>query len=602
MLLMVNCSSEDNPTEPQNRDFQSVALSGGEFEEVQEVHDVQEETVVEMVGNESFFCTTTHYDIVEAPDDFALFNPNAEIIWPGNLLQGSSLGQATPNPIPVMRGPGTIVMTILNGSPNVSRELPEVSLASVQNAMNQIISTASDTIPARFQFSYEEVHSWDHLALSLDVSVSYLTNSISASLDFSTDREYNRYVVQLYQTFFDMAFQIPTRTEYFFHADETADNLARFIQPGNPPAFISQVTYGRIFYMLIESTSESMKIDASLSASFSAGAVGGSMDAGATYISDLENVKIKVFALGGNQSDALQAITTDFNSLKSFLASGGQIRSGLPLSYVARSLSRPDQIVSMAVAANYDVTTCIPVGESFEEPIFLFRAEDPSNPSNPPMAEWQHVGNNDYMSRWNNILYYDDDLQDAVPVSGYTYGGTARPMAANGEPAVSFEASSGDVGNALRYQGLEFADGDFTVMVVARLANLYASYPAYILFGSSDQDLRNLKVGFADDSRLTMSTGNQRLDATAGVPLDQFAVYTFRFSQEDGMSIYVNLDSSPAASAASYTTPLLSYTDAHIGTSGNAVIEIAEIKAYGIAFHDAQREWAAEQLMIKYRL
>jgi hypothetical protein len=158
------------------------------------------------------------------------------------------------------------------------------------------------------------------------------------------------------------------------------------------------------------------------------------------------------------------------------------------------------------------------------------------------------------------------------------------------------------VGNALRYEGLDFADGDFSVVAVARLANLQASYPAHFMFGSSDQDLRTLEVGFADDTRLTMSTGDQRLDATVGVPLDQFNVYTFRFSREDGMAIYVNLDSSPSAVAPSYTSPLLSYINASIGTRGNAVIEIAEIKAYGIAFNDAQREWVAEQLMIKYRL
>jgi hypothetical protein len=493
-------------------------------------------------------------------------------------------------------------MTILNGSPDVSRQLPEISLSSIQGAMNDIIATASNTIPARFQFSYEEVHSSESLALALDVTAWYLENTVGASLSFSSDRQYNRYVVQLYQTFFDMAFEIPTRTADFFHPDETADNLAKYIQPGNPPAFISQVTFGRIFYMLIESTSESMEIDASLSASFSAGVAGGSLDAGATYISDLENVKIKVFALGGNQGDALQAITADFDALKNFLASGGHIQTGVPLSYVARSLARPDKIVNMAVAADYDVTRCIPVGDSFEQPISLFRAEDPADPADPPMAEWDRVVNEDCVRRWNNVYFYDDDERDAVPIHGFGNAGVARPTAVNGEPAIGFSAPTASVGNALRYQGLDFADGDFTVVVVGRLANLQASYPAHFMFGTAAQDHRNLKIGFADDSRVTMSTGSQRLDATAGVPLNQFNVYTFRFSQEDGMAIYVNLDEIPAAEAPTYTIPLLSYVDAHIGTSGNAAIEIAEIRSYGIALHDAQRAWLAEQLMIKYRL
>jgi hypothetical protein len=309
-----------------------------------------------------------------------------------------------------------------------------------------------------------------------------------------------------------------------------------------------------------------------------------------------------VFALGGNQADALQAITTDFNSLKSFLASGGDIQTGLPLSYVARSLARPDKIVNVAVAADYDVTRCIPVGDSFAEPIFLFRAEDPDSPADPPMAEWDPIANEDCVRRWNNIYFYDDDQRDAVPITGYSNAGVARPNIVNGEPAIAFGPPSGSLGNALRHQGLDFAGGDFTVVAVVRLANLQASYPAHFMFGSAGQDLRNLKIGFADDTRLTMSTGTQRLDGPAGVPLTQFNVYTFRFTQDDGMSIYVNLDATPVAIAPSYTAPLLSYVDASIGTSGNAMIEIAEIRAYGIALHDAQREWLAEQLMLDYRL
>jgi hypothetical protein len=602
--IQVSCGSDD-PAAPEvlDRDFGAAIAGGGEFETVEESREVTEETVVDVVGEEEFFCTTTSYSITEAPDDFTLFNPNAEIIWPGNLLQGETLANATPSLIPVRRGPGTIVMTILNGSLGVSRDVPEVSLASVSNAMNEIVSAAADTIPARFQFSYEGVHSWEHLALSLDVSVSYLTNSLSTSLAFSTEREYHRYVVQLYQTFFDMAFQIPTTTSQFFHPEETADNLARFIQPGNPPAFISQVTFGRIFYLLIESTSKSMDMDASISASFNGGVVGGSLEAGATYVSDLENVKIKAFALGGNQGDALQAITSDFESLKNFLATGGQIRTGVPLSYVARSLAHPDQIVNMAVAADYDVSRCVPVGESFEQPIFLLKAGK-ENPDDPEVIDTTFVDPDDCVTAWHNLLFYEPGgigERDAIPADGYAMAGAWHEFATtNNRPAVEFLAPTATLGSALQYPGLDFANSDFTVVAVARLSSTQGSYPAHFFFGSGMQDRSNLKIGFADNSRLTMTTGSQRVDGDAGVSLRDFNIYTFRFSQEEGMEIFVNLGNTPVARAAYLVDPLDSYVGARIGTSNGTALEIAEIKAYGIAFHEAQRRYVAEKLMYKY--
>ena len=70
----------------------------------------------------------------------------------------------------------------------------------------------------------------------------------------------------------------------------------------------------------------------------------------------------KRFALGGEQGAALGAVTSDFDSLKTFLAQGGDIRTGVALSYVVRSLARPDQIVSVKVATEYDIVTCVPGG------------------------------------------------------------------------------------------------------------------------------------------------------------------------------------------------------------------------------------------------
>ena len=604
VVFLYSCSSDDDgPTAPVDRDFGAVITDGGEFEVVEERHEVSEETVVDVVGNEDFFCTTRRYSITEAPDDFVLFNPNAEIVWPGNLIQGQSLKNSTPSPIPVRRGPGTVVMTILNGSPSVSRDLPEVSLSAVAGAMNDIVSASPDTLPARFQFSYEEVHSWEHLALALDVSVSYLTNQVGTSLSFSADREYHRYVVKLYQSFFDIAFQIPTRTEDFFHPDETAANLARFVGPGNPPAFISQVTYGRIFYLLIESTASSLDMGASINASFRAGVVGGSLDASATYVSELENVRIKAFALGGNQGEALQAITSDFESLKSFLASGGQVRTGVPLSYVARSLAHPDEIVNVAVAADYEVTQCRPVGASFEHPIFFFRAgkEDPGDPDEPEAIDLVTDGDRQCVSAWHDLHHYETDAHDAVPADGYAMAGEwIEDATATGRPAVRFGPPSVNVGSALRFPGLAFADSSYTVVVVARLGAATGTYPAHFLFGTAPQDRRNLRIGFADESRPTFTTGSQRVDGDAGLSLRDFNVFTFRFSRTEGMTIHLNLWADPLAHDATCTLPLLSYEGARLGTSNGTVMEIAEIQAYGIAFHEAQRRYVAERLRVKY--
>ena len=97
-----------------------------------------------------------------------------------------------------------------------------------------------------------------------------------------------------------------------------------------------------------------------------------------------------------------------------------------------------------------------------------------------------------------------------------------------------------------------------------------------------------------------MRTGAQRIDGDAGVSLREFNVYTFRFSQEEGMEIFVNLGDTPVAYGEYLVDALYSYDGASIGTSNGTALEIAEIKAYGIAFHEAQRRYVAEKLMYKF--
>ncbi len=88
----------------------------------------------------------------------------------------------------------------MNGAPaGVSRTVDEVTLSEVYDAANQIIYTNPGDIPARFAFTMERVDSKEQLALAANVKVEWFSGSIAASLKFSRDREYNRFLVKLTQ-------------------------------------------------------------------------------------------------------------------------------------------------------------------------------------------------------------------------------------------------------------------------------------------------------------------------------------------------------------------------------------------------------------------
>ncbi len=303
-------------------------------------------------------CTTERHSAVDAPDDYATFDPNAEVIYPGVMLQGATLVNATPEPIVVPRAGGTVSINLLNGSAGVSQDVTEVKLSTVAQAINNILAQNTGIVPARFTYTSSEVQSREQLALSLGVNVSTLSTDFKSRMSFSTDQQYNRFLVQMVQSYYTVVFDLPESLHDLLAPGVTGQQLDPYVGPGNPATYISSVTYGRRFFLLIESTSSLTEMKASIQASYDAALVNGSLDAGATYVKDLQNVNVKVFALGGDQSLATAMFNGDFDAVKAFLTQGADIRTAVPLSYVVRNVL-DNGIVNVKVATDYDVKTCV---------------------------------------------------------------------------------------------------------------------------------------------------------------------------------------------------------------------------------------------------
>jgi len=589
LLLLAGCGDETAAPEPLT--FDDVMTSGGEFVDIEPATVVADSaTATEIIGNENWICTTRTYDVTKAPDEFPLFDPNSEIVFAGNLLQGATLDRATPSPIPVRRGGGTVVVTLVNGaSMGVSRTIPEVSLSGVFDAVNGIISQNPGDVPARFSFTMERVDSEQQLALAMNMSYENLFGSVASALSFSHNRRYNRFLVKLTQAFYSVAFELPTTYDTMFAPDVTPAELADYVGPGNPAAFISSVTYGRIFYLLIESTERVDSLSASINTSFG-GFKGG---ASGKYVGDLENLVVKAFALGGDAGSALQAVTSDFDKLKEFLAAGGTITTGVPISYVLRSVRHPEQIVKVALNTRYDVTDCVPTFETFGEPIIWLIADT---------SKMMWDGTSTRVARWRdqssaeNDAYLDELTAWKYPVF--------VPKAVNGEmPAVVFGDSA-----SLRFVGSGFAGADYTLAVVAAFT-LNQDYGFDFLGGTTRMPSRMLRAGFLPRQDPLMDPYEFGFDhfgdglTTDRIPYpEQFHLYTLVFGKERGMSVYI--DGQLVASDRYLVEPLVDFLGARLGNVDHvpdASVTIAEFMAYSTALSDEQRRYLEDNLMRKYK-
>ncbi|MEM6770845.1 MAG: thiol-activated cytolysin family protein, partial [Bacteroidota bacterium] len=209
----------------------------------------------------------------------------------------------------------------------------------------------------------ESVQSKRELALKLGVKFETFSTKLSGDFELNTSNESNYVLVKLTQRFYTMDVDEPISADAFFDESVTAEELAEFIQPDNPAAYIASVTYGRVFYMLFESTSSTSEMMSKLDLGYST--IGGSASGSVEFssFSSLQNLKLQVIAYGGNAEETLEAVGnfTNNTSIGDFVAGLGQsgdIETGLPLSYVLKSVKGRSDIVGTNLSTEFDVIDC----------------------------------------------------------------------------------------------------------------------------------------------------------------------------------------------------------------------------------------------------
>ena len=656
LMIVVSCKKDpippvEVPVAPTtgDADFKTIVQSGGNFPTPVNTTNVTT-SVDSIINNDTLWaCVTETYDIIQGLQEFPLFNPNSSVIYPGNMLQGASLLNATPDVIVVDRAGGTFSIDILSGGSNISETVTEVKKSEVVQALNNIIINAPSDIPANISFFMEEVHSERELALKIGIDYTQAFFAIQSELGFSSSYEYNRVFVKLTQAYFTMSYDLPTNLSELFAPTVTPADLDPYVGPGNPAAYISDVTYGRVFYLLIESTSSATEITASLNTSFTS--VQGTADAGidGSALSTLDNLNIKLFALGGDAQTTINTIgNANINQLVSTLSNAGDITTGVPLSYVCRAV-HDNQIVSVNLATQYDVTNCTPLGPAagsygpLPSPMLYLKAED-ANTSNDGIISYNNTSDPD-LGEYSVGSYYGDNIGGMVVEDWPDDGGVIiasasnpnnRPVfvpnALNGYAAIDFTHFFGDgygtgtiynqnINTYLEIPGAQFVNTDYTVfMVVSSPTKLNvtgdnindisneAIDAGSFMQGSDNTALNQLTFGFDDNSNFLFGHNTNDLN----VPLSRssdFRLVTLRFSTAEGMTAWINDNTTSLADDNSLTNPLLSNNGLKINakslgvnSGANTRSQVIEIRAYNVAVTDSDRQLVINEIMSKYGL
>lgn len=321
----------------------------------------------EVVDGVRYRCTTTPYTITRNPEKIVTLDPDANVLWPGALIQGrgyaKGLGSLLEVPIR-KRAPVELSLDLLSGESSVVVERP--TLGTVTEALGALVERAQlaqHVAGSSISYAMEETHSLDQSFLGLGLSVRTVPVTVKAKLNINQTAASHTLSAYFVQRMFTVSIGLPEHPGDVFGTDLTAEELQDHIDrgvigPDNPPVYVANIVFGRILMMSITSDSSYDRLVAAVNASFKAGVASGGGSVTDTNLRVLSNSRINVVTVGGDGNNAVSLLQS--GQLRDYFKADAPLTSARPISYTLRNL-KDNTIATVSETTEYNITTCEPV-------------------------------------------------------------------------------------------------------------------------------------------------------------------------------------------------------------------------------------------------
>jgi hypothetical protein len=321
----------------------------------------------ELLGNDTYECTTTRYTVTDTPAKIVMYSPDVEILWPGALIQGQSHrdGDGVGSLLGLViaeRAPIRVSIPSLANEDNF-RVVADPNQATVSQAIGSMIgaaTTAALATPSSITFNVKVCHSEKEFALGMNVSGRYFGFRAAANADFSHNASETTVAAHFYEKMYEVVVEPPQIPGAFFSAAFTQEKLDQQVAlgrigPDNLPVYVSNVTYGRMMTFTLTSTASQDTIQAAINAAYSnlAGSVNVELDS--EYKAILQEARIEVTSLGGDARATLAVIRS--GDWRQYFTDSAPLSTARPLSYTFRNLG-DNSIASVSETTEYDVKEC----------------------------------------------------------------------------------------------------------------------------------------------------------------------------------------------------------------------------------------------------
>ena len=341
-----------------------TGAAGTEVSQTVDVPQIQEDGSIDTLYNVTYTCQQTPYSLTENPEQIVMYSPDAEILWPGALIQGAS----HKDPAGSLRGliireRDSINVSIPNLPTGQNFRRVKPNQAIVASAIGEMVGNATAdglSTPSTITFSMETYHSERQMALSMGLSGRYLGFSGSASGSLDRNQSETTVTVQFFQKMFEVLVEPPQSPAAFFSEAFTPEVLQEQVDlgrmgPNNLPVYVSNVVYGRMMMFSLTSTASESEIRAMMNVAYSG--IAGNVQAGmsAKQKTILQESKIAITSLGGDAQATIDMIRS--GNWRDYFTNTAPLSSAAPLSYTFRNLG-DGSIANIVETDEFTISEC----------------------------------------------------------------------------------------------------------------------------------------------------------------------------------------------------------------------------------------------------
>ena len=296
-------------------------------------------------------------------EELAGFNPNIGVIWPGALVQGSSLISGTLAPINVKRSEINLLLSTLGQPYNelnpTDLHVINPSAGNVERARVKLMQKGF-IIPAKLSQTYKQFYSLEHAMTQIGANISYLGSNLKAQLQSENYASQSNIVVSFAQEYYTIVVEPLTSPTSFFGEKINIDDITPYSDTlNNPITYIQSVTYGRLGLLLSSSKETFSDLKKSLDAYVSWASGSASAHYGDEEQKILKQSEVKLLLFGGSPDKSIKLIPTTAEALDALNIWLKQdikpkdIQLGLPISYRVNYL-KDNTIARLSFTTNYE--------------------------------------------------------------------------------------------------------------------------------------------------------------------------------------------------------------------------------------------------------